>query len=83
MTHYKYFRCLISKHHSAYLLQGRERLQIKALADLPVLMPSSLWTPCFNFLSLSLAHSLSDTHTHTQDFAIAGHLTGVSVCLGA
>lgn len=59
ITHYKYFRCLISTHYTAYLLPGRERLQIKALADLPAVMPSSLWTP-----SLNTQHF--DIHTHVM-----------------
>lgn len=55
MTHYKYFRCLISRHHSAYLLQGRERLQIKALLSCQAA-----------FGHPPLTHRLSRTHTHRR-----------------
>lgn len=75
MTHYKYFRCLIS----TYLLAGRERLQIKALAGLPVLMPGSLWTP--TLITQTCAHT--HTRTRTRNFAIASCLTCTSVCVGA
>lgn len=55
MTHYKYFRCLISTHHSTYLLPGRERLQIKALLSCQAA-----------FGHPPLTHKLSRTHTHRR-----------------
>lgn len=68
MTHYKYFRCLISTHHSAYLLPGSERLQLKALADLPAVMQSSLWTPSLNTQTRIHFHThiLAEPGTDTQ-----------------
>lgn len=59
-TRYKYFRCLISTHHSAYLLPGREKLHIKALA-------------AFGHPSLNTqAHIRFKTHTHARTHVCSG-----------
>lgn len=60
MTHYKYFRCLISTLHSAYQLLGRGRIQIRASVDLPDAMANSLWTPSLSRKTCIYFHTHPD-----------------------